>query len=41
MSFWLYSFIYNGSYMLPELLITTVCAVILCKAAPKFFLPEN
>ena len=36
-----YSFIYNGSYMLPELLITTVCAVILCKAAPKFFLPEN
>lgn len=41
MSVWLYSFIYNGSYMLPELLITTVCAVILCKAAPKFFLPEN
>ena len=41
MSGWLYSFIYNGSYMLPELLITTVCAVILCKAAPKFFLPEN
>ena len=31
----------SGSYMLPELLITTVCAVILCKAAPKFFLPEN
>ena len=38
---WLYSFFCNGRYMLPELLITTVCAVILCKAAPKFFLPEN
>ena len=38
---WFYSALYNGSYMLPELLITTVCAVILCKAAPKFFLPEN
>ena len=38
---WTYSLPYNGSYMLPELLITTVCAVILCKAAPKFFLPEN
>ena len=41
MSVWLYSFIYNGSYMLPELLITTVCAVILCKAAPKFFLARD
>lgn len=41
MSVWLYSFIYNGTYMLPELILTTVCAVILCKAAPKFFFPEN
>ena len=41
MSVWLYSFLYNGSYMLPELLLTTICAVILCKAAPKFFLAEN
>lgn len=40
MSVWLYSLIYNGSYMLPELLITTAAAVLLYKAAPRFFKPE-
>ena len=40
MSVWLYSLIYNGSYMLPELILTTIVAVLLCKAAPKFFSPE-
>ena len=33
----LYSIVYNGSYMLPELVLTTVAAVLLYKAAPRFF----
>ena len=37
MSVWEYSFIYNASYMLPELIITTIAAVIVCSAAPTFF----
>ena len=37
MSVWLYSLIYNGSYMLPELVLTTIVTVLLYKAAPKFF----
>ena len=40
MSVWLYSLIYNGSYMLPELVLTTIVAVLLYKAAPRFFQPE-
>ena len=34
---WTYSLVYNGSYMLPETLLTLVAAVILCKAAPQIF----
>ena len=34
---WLYSFIYNGTYMLPEMILTSIVAVVLCKAMPKFF----
>ena len=34
---WAYSFIYNGSYMLPEIILTTICTIILCISAPKFF----
>ena len=30
-SSWLYSLIYNGSYMLPEIIFTTIAAVILLK----------
>ncbi len=37
MPVWLYSLIYNGSYMLPELLLTTIGAIVLCKAMPSFF----
>lgn len=37
MNVWLYSLIYNGSYMLPELLLTTLGAILLYRAAPKFF----
>ena len=40
MSVWLYSFLYNGSYMLPELLLTTLAIVLLYKAAPKLFTAE-
>lgn len=32
-----YSLYYNGSYMLPEAIITSVVAVILIKALPKLF----
>lgn len=41
MSVWLYSLIYNGTYMLPELILTTLAAVLLYKAAPDFFTPQN
>lgn len=34
---WTYSLIYNSSYMLPELILTTICAVLLYKASPKLF----
>ena len=34
---WTYSLVYNGSYMLPETLITMVAAVLLCKVAPQLF----
>lgn len=37
---WLYSFLYNGSYMLPEMILTVIGAVVLCKAMPKFFSAE-
>lgn len=37
MSPWLYSLVYNGSYMGIELIFTTVGAVVLYKAAPKLF----
>ena len=41
MSVWLYSLIYNGSYMLPEMILTTLAAVLLYKAAPAFFTPQK
>ena len=34
---WLYSFIYNANYMLPETILTAIGAGILCKAMPKLF----
>ena len=34
---WTYSLVYNGSYMLPETLLTMVAAVLLCRAAPQIF----
>ena len=30
-----YSLVYNGSYMVPDIIIMTVIVVILCKTAPK------
>ena len=37
MSVWTYSLIYNGSYMLPEMIITTAVACILASVYPKLF----
>lgn len=34
---WLYSAVYNATYMLPETIITVVVAVILCAVMPKLF----
>lgn len=34
---WIYSLTYNGSYMLPETILTTIAAVLICKAAPRLF----
>lgn len=34
---WLYSAVYNATYMVPEAVITTIAAVALCKSAPKLF----
>ena len=34
---WTYSLTYNGSYMLPETILTTVAAVLIYKAAPQLF----
>lgn len=36
----IYSIYYNGSYMLPEAIITSVVAAILMKTAPKLFTGE-
>jgi len=40
LSVWEYSFIYNASYMLPEMLITVAAAVLIASLAPKFFAPQ-
>lgn len=37
MSVWLYSFLYNGGYMLPELLLTTIAVALIYRAAPRLF----
>lgn len=34
---WIYSLTYNGSYMLPETILTTLGALLVFKAAPKLF----
>ena len=36
-----YSLCYNGSYMLPEGIMTTIAVVLLYKAAPKLFSANN
>ena len=37
LSSWGYSLVYNGSYMLPETLLTVAAAVLLYKVAPQLF----
>ena len=38
---WTFSLTYNGSYMLPETIMTTVAAVLIYKAAPQLFSEQN
>lgn len=38
---WTYSLTYNGSYMLPETIMTTVAAVLIYKATPQLFSARN
>ncbi len=38
---WIYSLIYNGSYMLPELLISVILLTVLYLSVPKLFKPTN
>ncbi len=37
MSVWTYSFLYNSSYMLPELIITAVVSCLIASVSPKLF----
>ena len=37
MSVWMYSFIYNGSYMLPEAVITIIVSLLIISVYPDFF----
>ena len=38
---WSYSLLYNGSSLLPEALLTVLAAVLLYRAAPQVFLPQQ
>ncbi len=38
---WIYSLTYNGSYMLPEAILTVVAVVLLSTAAPNLFAAEG
>ena len=38
---WTYSLTYNGSYMLPETILTTVAALLIYKAAPQLFAAQE
>ena len=38
---WTFSLTYNGSYMLPETIMTTVAAVLIYKAAPQLFAAQE
>ncbi|MBR5520593.1 MAG: energy-coupled thiamine transporter ThiT [Oscillospiraceae bacterium] len=37
LSVWAYSFIYNASYMMPEMLITVIVSCVLVSVAPQLF----
>ncbi len=34
---WIYSLVYNGSYMLPETILTIIGAVLICRSAKQLF----
>ena len=41
MPVWLYSLTYNGSYMVPEIILTTIVSAVLCATAPALFKVSN
>ena len=41
LSAWTYSLVYNASYMLPEILLTLVGALLMLKAAPQIFARQS
>ena len=41
MPVWLYSLTYNGSYMIPEIVLTTIVSAVLCLTAPSFLFNLN
>ena len=41
MPVWLYSLTYNGSYMIPEIVLTTVVSAVLCLTAPPLLFNIN
>jgi thiamine transporter len=38
---WVYSLTYNGSYMIPEIVITAIAVVVLAKTLGRRFLPQG
>ena len=34
---WLYSAVYNATYLIPESILTLAAALLLCQAAPRLF----
>lgn len=38
---WIYSIIYNASYMIPAIILTTIAIYLLFKAAPKLFVQKK
>ncbi|WP_404347372.1 energy-coupled thiamine transporter ThiT [Sutcliffiella horikoshii] len=40
-SVWIYSLLYNGSYMLPSFIIATIVTVLLIKTVPRIFTFNN
>ena len=40
-SVWVYSIVYNGSYMIPEIIITSLAALLLYRPLERYFLGKD